>query len=108
MNLLSLSAATMLPRDAVVGVFDLDTATVSGHTREFLRRAQAAGNVIAVGEELPQSFVVASEKICAGEKVFAGERNCGANAFVGESAQNCICLSPQSSANLSKKLLTRP
>jgi len=84
----------MLPRDAIVGIFDLDTATVSGHTRDFLRRAQEAGAVIAVGEELPQSFIVGS---------FAGP-----DTLVGESAQEYIYLLPQSSANLSKKLLTIP
>jgi len=100
--MLSLSPTVFLPRDAVIGVFDLDTATVSGHTREFLRRAQEAGNVTAIGEELPQAFIVTSENASARKSI------CGAGALAGESAQNYICLLPQSSANLSKKLLTRP
>ena len=89
MRMFSPGPGAMLPRDAIVGIFDLDTATVSGHTRDFLRRAQEAGEVTAVGEELPQSFIVAS-------------------ASVGESVKNYIYLLPQSSANLSKKLLTTP
>ena len=84
MRMFSLGPGAMLPRDSVVGVFDLDTATVSAHTRDFLRRAQEAGAVVTVGEDLPQSFVV-------GDNV------------VGD---NKVYLSPQSSANLAKKLLT--
>ena len=89
MRMFSPGPGIMFPRDAIVGVFDLDTATVSGHTREYLRRAQEAGAVISAGEDLPQAFIVTS-------------------ALVGESAQECIYLSAQSSANLSKKLLTIP
>ena len=96
MRMLSLAPATLIPRDAIVGIFDLDTATVSGHTRDFLRRAQGAGAVVTVGEELPQSFIVSSERVFA------------AITLVGESAQNTIYLLSQNSANLSKKLLTIP
>jgi len=89
MRIFSPAPAVTLPRDAIVGIFDLDTATVSGHTREYLRRAQEAGAVVAVGDELPQSFIVAS-------------------ALVGKSIEKHIYLLPQNSANLSKKLLTIP
>ena len=93
MRMFSPGPGAMLPRDAIVGILDLDTATVSGHTREYLRRAQEAGAVVTVGDELPQSFIVT---------------NLASSALVGESAQNIIYLLPQSSANLSKKLLTTP
>ena len=89
MRMFSPGPGVMLPRDSIVGIFDLDTATVSGHTRDFLRRAQEAGRVVAAGEELPQSFIATS-------------------ALVGESAEDCVYLLPQNSANLSKKLLTIP
>ena len=89
MRIFSPAPGTFLPRASIVGIFDLDTATVSGHTREFLRRAQEAGQVAAAGDDLPQSFIVAS-------------------ALVGESAEVCVYLLPQNSANLSKKLLTTP
>jgi len=93
MRIFSPAPAVFLPRASIVGVFDLDTATVSGHTRDFLRRAQEVGAVITVGDDLPQSFIVTSMP---------------AGALVGESAQNYIYLLSQSSANLSKKLLTSP
>jgi hypothetical protein len=42
----------------IVAIFDLDSSTVSVHTRNFLSRAQAHARVIALGMELPKSFVV--------------------------------------------------
>jgi len=95
MKIFSPAPSTFLPRASIVGIFDLDTATVSGHTRNFLRRAQEAGKVVAVGDDLPQTFIVTSENHSAG-------------ALVSESAEDCIYLLPQNSANLSKKPLTIP
>ncbi len=42
----------------IIGIFDLDTATVSARTRDFLRRAEGAGKVISVSQELPKSFIL--------------------------------------------------
>jgi len=104
-----LGPGVLCPRDSIVGVFDLDTATVSRLTRDFLRRAQEAGAVIAVGDDLPQSFVVTS--VFDNEaSVFDNEASVfdnEASVFDNEAAEN-IYLSPQSSANLAKKLLTSP
>ena len=85
MRMFHLGGNIMCPCESIVGVFDLDTATVSRHTRDFLRRAQEAGAVIAVGEDLPQSFVVTS-------------------VLADESHEKHVYLAPQSSANLAKKL----
>ena len=38
---LHLGQDTIVRTDTILGVFDLDNATVSKHTREFLRRARA-------------------------------------------------------------------
>lgn len=46
----------------IIGIFDLDTSTVSKHTRKFLELAEKNGNVINVTNELPKSFVVCFEK----------------------------------------------
>jgi len=83
-----LGGNVLCPRDSIIGIFDLDTATVSRHTRDFLRRAQEGGDVVAIGDDLPQSFVVMG--------VFGGK------------AAGKVYLSSQSSGNLSKKLLTTP
>lgn len=51
---------TVRVRD-IVGVFDLDTASVSGVTRDFLAKKQAAGGVRYGDSDLPRSFVVLSD-----------------------------------------------
>lgn len=43
----------------ILGIFDLDTASLSPHTRAYLAAAEKAGRVVAVAEELPKSFIVA-------------------------------------------------
>ena len=39
-------------------IFDLDSATVSVHTRNFLKKAEKEGRVTMLGYDLPKSFVV--------------------------------------------------
>lgn len=63
MRMLHLAGHVLVPRGEIVGLFDLDTATVSKHTRDFLRRAQNENAVAAAGEELPQSFIVTPERV---------------------------------------------
>lgn len=57
-NYLHLGQDTVVRTDRVLGVFDMDNSTVSKHTREFLSRAQKAGNVVNVSLDLPKSFVL--------------------------------------------------
>ncbi len=45
----------------VIGVFDLDNASWSYKTREFLRRAEETGEVIAVTDDVPRAFVLTEE-----------------------------------------------
>ncbi len=47
-----------VPTDTVIGIFDMDTATVSPVTKKFLSGAQHRDDVINVSDELPKSFVV--------------------------------------------------
>lgn len=43
----------------VIGIFDLDTATVSGITKRFINSAQQRGRVEYADSDLPRSFVLA-------------------------------------------------
>ena len=45
----------------VIGIFDLESTTISKHTRKFLEKAEKNGEVITVSYELPKSFVVTQE-----------------------------------------------
>lgn len=55
---LHLGSNISIPTEDIVGVFDLDNASLSKHTRQFLKSAQDEGMVIAVAGELPKSLVV--------------------------------------------------
>lgn len=46
---------------AVIGIFDLDNASWSKHTRLFLREAERQGEVVAITEDIPKSFVLTEE-----------------------------------------------
>lgn len=55
---LHLGQNVMVRNQDVIGVFDLDNTTWSFRTRRFLERAEQEGRVIAVGDDLPRSFVL--------------------------------------------------
>ncbi len=42
----------------VVGIFDLETSTISNTTRDYLAAEQKAGNVVSISSEMPKSFVL--------------------------------------------------
>lgn len=55
---LHLGRETLLNTKDMIGLFDLDTSTLSKNTRDFLSKAEKAGQVKNVSTELPKSFVV--------------------------------------------------
>lgn len=55
---LHLGQETILRTSDILGVFDLDTTTLSKHTRDYLARAEKEGRVVTVTQELPKSFIV--------------------------------------------------
>lgn len=58
---LHLGQNVMVRNQDVIGIFDLDNTTWSFRTRRFLERAEQEGRVIAVGDDLPRSFVLTQE-----------------------------------------------
>lgn len=58
---LHLGQDTVILTDDILGVFDLDTSTISKHTRNYLAKEEKAGNVINVTYELPRSFIVCED-----------------------------------------------
>lgn len=47
----------------IIGIFDIDSATVSKKTRDFLEQAEEKNNVVYSNlYEFPRSFVLTSEK----------------------------------------------
>ena len=55
-----LGSETVVKEEEVIGIFDLDTSSVSKHTRNFLSRAEKEKEVINVSFELPKSFILCS------------------------------------------------
>ena len=59
---LHLGQDTVVNTDEIIGIFDLDTSTVSKATRDYLTNAEKSGRAITVSYELPKSFIVCNEK----------------------------------------------
>lgn len=58
---LHLGQNVMVRHQDIIGIFDLDNTTWSFRTRRFLERAEQEGRVVAVGDDLPRSFVLTQE-----------------------------------------------
>lgn len=59
---LHLGQDTVIIEDDIIGIFDLDTTTVSKPTRDYLKTMQNGGNVVNVSYDLPKSFIITCKK----------------------------------------------
>ena len=46
----------------IIGIFDIENASVSKYTKEFLSKSQQSGQVINVTTDLPKSIIVWEKK----------------------------------------------
>jgi hypothetical protein len=46
----------------VIGIFDLETSTISNTTRDYLAAAQKAGQVVSISDEMPKSFILCQDR----------------------------------------------
>ena len=58
MKYLHLGKDTSIEIDNIVGIFDMDTSTVSKHTREFLKECEKENRIVNVSYELPKSYIL--------------------------------------------------
>ena len=58
---LHLGENTVARTDNIIGIFDMDTSTISKWTKDYLSNATKNKRVINVSMELPKSFVVCNE-----------------------------------------------
>lgn len=70
---LHLGQDTVVVTDNILGIFDLDTTTISKHTRDFLAKSEKEKKVVNVSEELPKSFIVCTDKKKGTEKVYISQ-----------------------------------
>lgn len=57
-----LGQTTVVKSSEVLGIFDLESTTVSKNTRKFLEKAEKRKEVTTVSYELPKSFIVTSSE----------------------------------------------
>ncbi len=50
--------------DDIIGIFDLDNASVSYKTREFLSEAEKNKKAVTLSYDLPKSFVICGRNEC--------------------------------------------
>lgn len=55
---LHLGQDTVIKIDEIVGIFNMETSTISKTTRMYLAQAEKSGKVVNVSMELPKSFVL--------------------------------------------------
>ena len=58
---LHLGENTVVRTDNIIGIFDMDTSTISKWTKNYLSNATKKKRVINVSMELPKSYVVCNE-----------------------------------------------
>lgn len=51
-----------IEKSDIVGIFDMDTATVAPETRELLRRGEREGRCAVATADIPVSFAVTADK----------------------------------------------
>ncbi len=51
----------LIQAENIIGIFDMDTSTVSEITKEFLTASQREGRVILTSYELPKSFILTAD-----------------------------------------------
>ncbi len=58
---LHLGNETVIKTNDIIGIFDLDTSTVSKHTRDYLSKCEKNKEAITVSFELPKSFILCDD-----------------------------------------------
>ena len=55
---LHIGGNVVVPMSSVIAIFDMDTATTSKDSKEFIKIAEEEGFVFPIAEELPKTFVI--------------------------------------------------
>ena len=58
---LHLGQDVVVPASSILGVYDMDTATWSKHTRALIASMEKAGRVQSIFEDLPKSCILCEE-----------------------------------------------
>jgi len=55
---LHIGGDVVIPMKDVIAILDIETTTLSGDTREFLKIAEEEGFIITISEDMPKSFII--------------------------------------------------
>lgn len=55
---LHIGGGRLIRKKDIIGIFDLDTATVSRHTKRYMNKMSRAGRVSYADADLPRSFLL--------------------------------------------------
>ncbi len=61
----------IVPVRSILGIFDMDTATLSRHTRGFIARMEREGRVVSLFDDLPKSAVLCETAL--GERLYLSQ-----------------------------------
>ena len=68
---LHIGNAQVVRNDDIVGIFDLDSSTVSKKTRDYLTNSEKKGEVISNCSDLPKSFILVEDyERESGQKIY--------------------------------------
>lgn len=63
----------MIKMEEIVGIFDIESTTISKRSRDFLTKAEKAGQVRTLSYDLPKSFVLCAPKNKKNQKVYISQ-----------------------------------
>ena len=55
---INVGGTQILPKEEILGIFDLDTASTKTDTKRFLSKCESEGHLVMVGYDIPKSFVL--------------------------------------------------
>ena len=64
---------TIIGKNEVIGIFDLDKITVFKVNRNYLSNVEQRGKIINTAKDIPKSFVLCCEKGLDSEKVYVSQ-----------------------------------
>ena len=60
---LHIGEGKILNKKEIVGIFDLETTSISKKTREFLRINEKKGNLEYISTEIPKTYIITDSKL---------------------------------------------
>lgn len=60
---INIGGGEVLKKKKIIGIFDMDTATVARQTKIFLRSKETEGSLVYVSRDIPKSFILCDDRV---------------------------------------------